>query len=154
MARLDKDTTLMAKRGSAVIKDIVKDVNILSQKSKFATKEDLYIVDDLIDTANAHSDRCVGIASVQIGYHKRIVLVKNDNGWLVMINPIIVKKGTNKYEAMENCLSFDEPKKAIRYNKIEVIFNDRNFKTKKQIFNGFKAQIVQHEIDHCDGILV
>lgn len=134
-------------------KQIVKDIFFLSQKSEKATKEDLHIAKDLVDTLKSHSDECVGMAANMIGYKKQIIAVSIGPMILVMINPIITKK-SNKYSTNEGCLSLDGERPCERYKTIEVEFYDINFKHKKQSFSEFTAEIIQHEIDHCNGIVI
>ena len=136
-----------------MIRPIVKDVLFLGQKSEMATKNDLAVVDDLIDTLKANLEYCVGLAGNMIGVRKRI-LVFNVGSFIVpMINPVILKK-EKLYEAEEGCLSLIGVRKAKRYEMIEVEFLDRNFKKQKQVFTGFTAQIIQHEMDHFEGIII
>lgn len=137
-----------------MIKDIVKDQFILSQKSIEATKDDLTVAQDLIDTLDAHQDHCVGMAANMIGIHKRIIIVRDGQQVLIMINPVIIKTDGRYYETYEGCLSHDGEKKARRYEKIKVEYRDIQFKVKIKTFQGYTAQIIQHEIDHCDGILI
>ncbi|WP_455684422.1 peptide deformylase [Thomasclavelia sp.] len=137
-----------------MIKEIITDQFILSQKSSLATKEDLPIIQDLLDTIKAHETHCVGMAANMIGINKRIIVI-NDNGiYLVMINPEIVKKMGQLYETEEGCLSHSGTRKTKRYEKIKVAFYDKDFKKKIKTFDSYSAQIIQHEIDHCNGILI
>ena len=137
-----------------MIKDIVKDDARLVVKSVEATKEELYIIDDMIDTAKANSDICVGLAANQIGEQVRIIIVKMGKQFIPLVNPKIVNHSNSTYEAEEACLSHTGTKVAKRYASIEVSYMDRHFRKKKQSFNGFVAQVIQHEMDHCDGILI
>ena len=137
-----------------MIKEIVTDQFSLSQKSVPATIEDLSIVQDLLDTIKAHKHECVGMAANMIGVNKNIIVV-NDNGkYLVMINPIVLKTSGRLYEAEEGCLSHKGVKKTKRYEKIKIVYFDENFKKKVKTFQDYLAQIIQHEIDHCHGILI
>ena len=136
-----------------MIKPICKDVIILGQKSVPATKADMQVVDDLTDTLRANAERCVGMAANMIGVNKRIIVFSVGPIIIPMINPVITKR-TDAYETEEGCLSLDGVRKTTRYQSIEVEFLDRNFKQQKQNFTGLAAQIIQHEIDHCDGILI
>lgn len=137
-----------------MIKEIVTDQFSLSQKSVPATIEDLSIVQDLLDTIKAHKHECVGMAANMIGVNKNIIVV-NDNGkYLVMINPIVLKTSGRLYEAEEGCLSHKGVKKTKRYEKIKIAYFDENFKKKVKTFQDYLAQIIQHEIDHCHGILI
>lgn len=136
-----------------MIRSICRDTFLLSRKSVPATKEDLPVVEDLLETLRANADRCVGMAANMIGINKRIIAFSVGTTDIPMINPAIGKR-SDSYEAEEGCLSLDGVRKVIRYRTIEVEFLNRNFVKKKQTFTGFPAQIIQHEIDHCDGILI
>lgn len=136
-----------------MIKPIVKDIVFLSQKSEPATKEDIAVIDDLTDTLRANLEYCVGMAANMIGVKKRILVFTIDDIIIPMINPVILNK-ENSYETEECCLSLSGFRKTIRYEKIEVEYLDRNFKKQRQIFKGFTAQIIQHEIDHFEGIII
>ncbi|MHC1748200.1 MAG: peptide deformylase [Cellulosilyticaceae bacterium] len=137
-----------------MIREIVKDNERLVQKAVAATKEELYIIDDMIDTAKANEDICVGLAANQIGEHARIIVVKMGKQFIPLVNPQIISHSKLTYEAEEACLSHEGTKKTTRYSSIEVAYQDRNFNKKKQKFNGFVAQVIQHEMDHCEGILI
>ena len=137
-----------------MIREIVKDNERLVQKAVEATKEDLYIIDDMVDTAKANDDICVGLAANQIGEKVRIIVVKMGEFFIPLVNPKIVKHSQSTYEAEEACLSHEGTKKTTRYSSIEVEYRDKNFRKKKQHFNGFIAQVIQHEMDHCEGILI
>lgn len=141
------------KVGIEMIKPIMKDVLFLAQKSEEATKDDLYIVDDLIDTLRANLDDCVGMAANMIGVAKRIIAVNIGFTNIAMINPYIIWKD-NPFETEEGCLSLFGVRKTTRYENIEVEYLDINFKKQKQKFTGWTAQIIQHEVDHCDGIII
>lgn len=136
-----------------MIKPIMKDVLFLGQKSELATKEDISVVNDLIDTLRANLDGCVGMAANMIGVKKRIIVFAIGENIVPMINPVILNK-ENKYETEESCLSLTGFRKTTRYEAIEVEYLDINFKKKKDRFLGFTAQIIQHEVDHCDGIII
>ena len=136
-----------------MIKPIMKDMLFLAQKSDPAAKEDLQTARDLLDTLRAHDEHCVGMAANMIGVRKRIIAVSVGFGHLVMLNPVIVKK-SGPYEAQEGCLSLSGVRSAKRYEQIEVTWQDMDMKAKRQSFGGYTAQIIQHEIDHCDGILI
>ena len=136
-----------------MIKQVVKDVLFLGQKSEPATKNDVAVIDDLIDTLRANLDACVGMAANMIGVKKRILVFSLGNIIVPMVNPVIVKK-ENKYETEESCLSLNGFRKTTRYEKIEVEYLDRNFKKHRDTFEGFTAQIIQHEIDHFEGIII
>lgn len=136
-----------------MIKQVVKDVLFLGQKSEPATKEDIGVIDNLVDTLRANLDGCVGMAANMIGVKKRILVFSLGNIIVPMVNPVIVKK-ENKYETEESCLSLNGFRKTTRYEKIEVEYLDRNFKKHRDTFKGFTAQIIQHEIDHFEGIII
>ncbi len=134
-------------------KAIMKDPFFLSQVSEEAAKEDLYLAQDLQDTLRAHQDSCVGMAANMIGVKKRIIVVSMGFANIPMINPVIVKK-SGPYETEEGCLSLLGVRKTTRYKDIEVEFLDSGFKKQRQKYSGWIAQIIQHEVDHCDGIVI
>ncbi|MDU5105410.1 peptide deformylase [Clostridium sp.] len=136
-----------------MIRPIVKDVLFLGQKSEAATKADIPVIDDLVDTLRANLEACVGMAANMIGVKKRILVFSVGNIIVPMVNPVIVKKEKG-YETEESCLSLTGFRKTKRYETIEVEYLDRDFKKHKQIFTGFTAQIIQHEIDHFEGIII
>ena len=136
-----------------MIKAVVKDILFLEQKSELATKDDVEIINDLIDTLRANLDHCVGMAANMIGVKKRILVFSVGEMIIPMVNPVILKKEI-PYEAEESCLSLEGFRKTTRYEKIEVEYLDKNFKKHKQIFTGFTAQIIQHEVDHFEGIII
>lgn len=136
-----------------MVKPIVKDVMFLGQKSEPATADDRQVITDLQDTLKAHRDGCVDMAANMIGYKKRIIIVNMGFADLVMQNPVIkVKSG--KYETEESCLSLTGRRKTERYQNIEVEYFDISFKKQKQKFSGYAAQIIQHEMDHLEGIII
>lgn len=136
-----------------MIRPVVKDILFLGQKSESATKEDIAVIDDLVDTLRANLEHCVGMAANMIGIKKRILVFSVGNIIVPMVNPVILKK-ENSYETEESCLSLTGFRKTMRYETIEVEYFDRNFKKHKEIFTGFTAQIIQHEIDHFEGIII
>lgn len=136
-----------------MIRTVVKDVLFLEQKSGPATKDDVEVINDLIDTLRANLDHCVGMAANMIGVKKRILVFSVGEIIVPMLNPVILKKEI-PYEAEESCLSLDGFRKTTRYEKIEVEYLDINFKNHKQVFTGFTAQIIQHEVDHFEGIII
>lgn len=136
-----------------MVQPIMKDPLFLAVPSERAAKGDKQIALDLLDTLRAHLDGCVGMAANMIGVHKRIIAVHTDMGQMVMLNPKIVRRD-GAYEAEEGCLSLAGVRKAKRYQSIEVEYQDLNMKKLRRSFTGFTAQIIQHEIDHCDGILI
>ena len=136
-----------------MIKPIVRDVFFLGQKSEEATKQDLSVGQDLQDTLKANQDRCVGMAANMIGVRKRVIIVNIGFFNMVMYNPVIVKKDS-PYEAEEGCLSLDGVRKTTRYQNIEVEYLDSSWKKQRQKYSGWTAQIIQHEIDHLNGVII
>lgn len=136
-----------------MIQPIMKDPIFLAQKSAPATKEDLQVAQDLLDTLTAHKDGCVGMAANMIGVSKRIIAFDNEGKYMVMFNPEIVKR-SEPYEAEEGCLSLTGTRKAKRYRSIKVQYQNEQFQTRFKTFTGWTAQIIQHEIDHCNGVLI
>ena len=136
-----------------MIQPIMKDPIFLAQKSAPATKEDLPVAQDLLDTLTAHKDGCVGMAANMIGVSKRIIVFDNEGKYMVMFNPEIVKR-SEPYEAEEGCLSLTGTRKAKRYRSIKVQYQNEQFQTRFKTFTGWTAQIIQHEIDHCNGVLI
>lgn len=136
-----------------MVKPIMKDVFFLNQKSEPATKADQQVVQDLLDTLKANEKGCVGMAANMIGVKKRIIAVNMGFLNIPMINPVIVKK-TGVYETEEGCLSLTGVRKTTRYQEIEVEFYDANWKKQKQKYSGWIAQIIQHECDHLEGIII
>ncbi|MEG0152331.1 MAG: peptide deformylase [Niameybacter sp.] len=137
-----------------MIRKIVKDNERLMKKAVEATKEDLYVIEDMVDTAKANEEICVGLAANQIGETARIIVVKMGEYFIPLVNPKIVKHSQATYEVEEACLSHEGTRKTTRYASIEVEYRDKNFRKKKQNFTGFVAQVIQHEMDHCEGILI
>ena len=136
-----------------MIREIVKDTFFLGQKSEEATKQDMPIIQDLRDTLAEHRDSCVGMAANMIGYRKRIIIVALGFADMVMINPGIVQR-SGPYEKEEGCLSLQGVRKAKRFRKIRVKYLDEDFQQQTQEFEGMVAQIIQHECDHLDGIVI
>ena len=137
-----------------MIKELMHDPIFLSLKSEVATKEDIQVAEDLLDTLTAHKDGCVGMAANMIGVRKRIIAFDNMGTYMVMFNPEIIKK-SEPYETEEGCLSLlGGPRKCKRYKSIKVQWQTSDFQTRIKTFTGFPAQIIQHEVDHCDGILI
>ena len=137
-----------------MVKEIMHEESFLSQKAEVATKDDLYIADDLRDTLKAHKNGCVGMAANMIGINKKIIIFEMNNDYVVMFNPEIIKK-QDSFETEESCLSLQGyPKKTKRYKSIKVRWQNENFEWRIKTFTGWTAQIIQHEIDHCDGILI
>ena len=137
-----------------MIKPIVKDTFFLSQKSEPAVREDGAIVKDLLDTLQANRERCVGMAANMIGIKKRIIAVQMGEVNLPMLNPVIRKRMGEPYEAEEGCLSHSGTRRTLRYPSIEVEFQNLSLQTCRQRYSGFLAQIIQHELDHCEGVLI
>lgn len=133
---------------------IVTDQFILSKKSVEASQEDISIGKDLLDTIKVHKNHCVGMAANMIGENKRIIVVLDENRYLLMYNPMIIKAFGKVYETEEGCLSLSGMRKTKRYEKIKVKYYDEQFKIKIKTYSGYVAQIIQHEIDHCEGILI
>lgn len=136
-----------------MIRPVVKDVLFLGQKSEPAIKDDVVVIDDLVDTLRANLEYCVGMAANMIGVKKRILVFSVGNAIVPMVNPVILKK-EKSYDTEESCLSLTGFRKTIRYETIEVEYLDRNFKKHKETFTGFTAQIIQHELDHFEGIII
>ena len=136
-----------------MVREIMKDVFFLSQKSTPATPEDLPVAEDLLDTLEANKEGCVGMAANMIGVSKRIIVFDNDGSYAVMFNPEIVKK-SDPYETEEGCLSLTGVRKTKRWRSIKVQYQNEKFQTRLKTYTGWTAQIIQHEIDHCDGIII
>ena len=136
-----------------MIKNLVHDPIFLAGKSEAVTKEDLQVAQDLLDTLIANKDGCVGMAANMIGVRKNIIAVHMGFMNVLMYNPKIIKK-SGAYETEEGCLSLAGVRKCMRYQEIEVQYQDVNFKQQRQTYSGWIAQIIQHEIDHCRGILI
>ena len=137
-----------------MIKELMHDPIFLGQKSELATSEDLQTAQDLLDTLTAHKESCVGMAANMIGIKKRIICFDNNGVYMTMFNPEIVKF-SDSYETEEGCLSLlGGPRKTKRFRKIKVQYQTEDFKLRIRTFEGFIAQIIQHEIDHCNGILI
>ncbi len=134
-------------------REINRDIFILSQKSVPATENDRQTGEDLLETLIANSERCVGMAANMIGVLKNIIAVNDNNDYIVMYNPQIIK-ADKEYETEEGCFSLDGVRKTKRYRKIKVRYLDKDFKIKIKTYDGFTAQIIQHEIDHLSGIII
>ena len=138
----------------AMVKELMHDPIFLAQKSSFATAEDLSVAQDLLDTLQAHRETCVGMAANMIGVCKRIIAFDNAGVYMVMMNPRIIKQ-SDPYETEESCLSLlGGPRKTNRFKKIKVQYETVAFQTRLKTFDGWTAQIIQHEIDHCNGVLI
>lgn len=136
-----------------MVKPIMRDLFFLRQRAEKATEADRQTAIDLLDTLKAHEDGCVGMAANMIGVNKAIIAVNMGFMNVAMFNPKIVKKN-GKYETEEGCLSLDGVRKCVRYQEIEVEYEDINFKWQRQKYSGWTAQIIQHECDHLNGIII
>ena len=136
-----------------MVRDIMKDETLLAQKAEPATLDDLNVAQDLLDTLTAHKTGCVGMAANMIGINKRIIVFDNEGKYMVMFNPEITKK-SGPYEAEEGCLSLAGTRKAKRWKSIKIQYQNEQFQTRFKTFTGWTAQIIQHEIDHCEGVLI
>ncbi|MBD5135521.1 MAG: peptide deformylase [Lachnospiraceae bacterium] len=136
-----------------MVKKIMRDPLFLAQKSVDTTEADKQVVIDLIDTLRANLDRCVGMAANMIGVKKNIIVVAAGLFQFVMVNPVITKK-SGAYQTEEGCLSLEGVRPCTRYKEIEVDYYDENFKRQHGKYSGWTAQIIQHEIDHCNGIVI
>ena len=137
-----------------MVKEIVHDPVLLSLKSEAATPADLPVAVDLMDTLIAHKDGCVGMAANMIGIQKRIIVFDNEGAYMTMFNPEIIK-ATGLYDTEEGCLSLlNGPRPCKRYQTIKVKWQNEQFQTRIKTFTGWPAQIIQHELDHCNGILI
>ena len=138
---------------SCMERPIMKDPIFLAQKSAPATAEDLAVAQDLLDTLIAHRDNCVGMAANMIGVAKRIIVFDNEGKCMTMFNPEIIKC-SDAYETEEGCLSLPGTRKTKRYRTIKVRYQNERMQVRVQTYTGFTAQIIQHEIDHCNGVLI
>jgi peptide deformylase len=137
-----------------MVRELIHDPIFLAQKSKPATKEDLAVARDLLDTLAAHRETCVGMAANMIGVAKRIIAFDNEGALMVMLNPEILKCD-GPYQTEESCLSLlGGPRPTLRYRKIKVRYQNEQLQTRLKTFEGFTAQIIQHEVDHCNGVLI
>lgn len=136
-----------------MVREICRDETFLAQKAEPATPEDIDVARDLLDTLEAHKDGCVGMAANMIGVNKRIIAFENDGKYTVMFNPVIVKKA-DPYEAEEGCLSLVGTRRVKRWRSVRVQWKNEKFQTRIKTFTCFTAEIIQHEIDHCDGIVI
>ncbi len=136
-----------------MVRDICKDEGFLAQKAQAATLDDLDTARDLLDTLIAHKAGCVGMAANMIGINKRIIAFDNEGTYTVMLNPVIAKQ-SGPYEAEEGCLSLTGTRKTKRFQTIKVQWQNEKLQTRLKTFTGWTAEIIQHEIDHCEGILI
>lgn len=133
--------------------EICREEAFLAQKAEAATAEDLDVAQDLLDTLAAHRDGCVGMAANMIGVNKRIIAFESDGKYMVMLNPVIVRRD-GVYEAQEGCLSLASVRKTKRFQTIKVQWQNEKLQLRRKTFTGWTAEIIQHEIDHCEGILI
>lgn len=136
-----------------MVHPIMKNVLFLAKKSQPATPADRQVALDLLETLKAHEEGCVGMAANMIGISKRIIAVNMGFANVAMLNPVITSR-KGKYDTMEGCLSLVGERPCIRYQEIEVDYYDLNFKKQHGRFTGWTAEIIQHEIDHCNGIII
>ena len=136
-----------------MIRDICRDETFLAQRAERAGLEDLETARDLLDTLAAHKESCVGMAANMIGVNKRIIVFDNEGEYMVMLNPVIVRQ-SGPYETQEGCLSLSGVRKTKRFQTVKVQWQNEQFQTRLKTFTGWTAEIIQHEIDHCDGILI
>ena len=136
-----------------MIREICKDQTFLALKSEPATPDDVQTALDLLETLEHHKDGCVGMAANMIGVKRRIIVFDNDGTYMVMFNPEIVKK-SGPYDTQEGCLSLTGVRPARRWKSIKVRWQNEKFQERLKTFTGWTAQIIQHEIDHCDGIII
>ena len=136
-----------------MIRDICKDEAFLAQKAEIATSGDLDIAADLLETLEHHKDGCVGMAANMIGVNKRIIAFDNNGEYMVMFNPEIIKK-SEPYDAIEGCLSLTGTRACKRWKSIKVRWQNEKFQERIKTFTGWTAEIIQHEIDHCEGIII
>ena len=137
-----------------MVRELIHDPILLAGKSQPATAEDLQVAQDLLDTLKANKEACVGMAANMIGVYKRIIVFDNEGAYMTMFNPEILK-ASGDYETQEGCLSLlGGPRKCKRYQTIKVRWQNEKFQTRIKTFTGWPAQIIQHEIDHCNGILI
>ena len=136
-----------------MIREIMRDESFLAQKAEPATLEDLPVAQDLLDTLAANKERCVGMAANMIGVNKRIIVFDNEGTYMVMFNPEIIKR-SDPYQAEEGCLSLEGTRPAKRWQSIKVRYQNEKFQERFKTFTGWTAQIIQHEVDHCEGIII
>ena len=137
-----------------MIREVIHDPVLLGVQSEPATKEDLQVARDLLDTLIANKDACVGMAANMIGVRKRIIVFDNEGTYMTMFNPEIIKM-SGPYDTEEGCLSLlGGPRPCKRYQTVKVQWQNEQFQTRIKTFTGWPAQIIQHEIDHCNGILI
>ena len=136
-----------------MIREIMRDEVFLAQKAEPATREDLSVAQDLLDTLEANKERCVGMAANMIGVNKRIIVFDNEGTYMVMFNPEIIKR-SGPYQTEEGCLSLEGTQPAKRWRSIKVRYQNEKFQERFKPFTDWTAQIIQHEVDHCEGIII
>ena len=136
-----------------MVREICRDEAFLAQKAEPATKDDLGTAQDLLDTLEAHRHSCVGMAANMIGELKRIIVFDDGGSHVAMLNPVIIRQ-SEPYEAEEGCLSLNGTRKTKRFRSIKVQWQNEKLQTRLKTFTGWTAEIIQHEIDHCEGILI
>ena len=136
-----------------MVRDIVRDPVFLRRKAEPATRDDIPAAQDLLETLQAHKEACVGMAANMIGVNKRIIAFEDGGKYTVMYNPQIIKK-SGPYEALEGCLSLAGQRRTKRWKSIKVQYQNEEFALRFKTFSDFTAQIIQHEVDHCEGILI
>ncbi len=136
-----------------MIREICKDKAFLAQKAESAAADDLCTAQDLLDTLIAHKDGCVGMAANMIGVNKLIIAFECGGSYTVMFNLVIIRR-SGAYEAEEGCLSLSGTRKTMRFQSIKVQWQNEKFQTRLKTFTGWTAEIIQHEIDHCEGVLI
>ncbi len=136
-----------------MIREIMRDETFLAQKAEPATWSDLHVAQDLLDTLEVNKERCVGMAANMIGVNKRIIVFDNEGTYMVMFNPEIIKR-SDLYQTDEGCLSLEGTRPAKRWQSIKVRYQNEKFQERFKTFTGWTAQIVQHEVDHCEGIII
>ena len=136
-----------------MIREICKAEVFLAQKAEAAMADDLNTAQDLLDTLIAHKDGCVGMAANMIGVNKRIIAFENDGEYMLMFNPVIVKK-SGPYDTEEGCLCLTGTRKEKRFQTVKVQWQNKKIQTRLKTFTGWTAEIIQHEIDHCEGIVI
>ena len=136
-----------------MIREIMRDETFLAQKAEPATPEDLSVGQDLLDTLEANKEHCVGMAANMIGINKRIIVFDNEGTYILMFNPEIIKQ-SGPYQTEEGCLSLEGTRPARRWQSIKVRYQNEKFQERFKTFTGWTAQIIQHEVDHCEGIII
>ena len=136
-----------------MIREIMRDETFLARKAETATPDDLPVAQDLLDTLEANKGRCVGMAANMIGINKRIIVFDNEGTYMVMFNPEIIKR-SGPYRAEEGCLSLSGTRPAKRWQSIKMRYQNEKFQERFKTFTGWTAQIIQHEVDHCEGIII